>query len=110
MVKQITTTEKELKIVDLEVDGRPIRFEVPKRSGLIMSVVEKVGLDARNLDTDSTRDLLNWLGEGMSEEDGEWILARLKDPEDDFDLEEVNKIAKAILGESTNRPTRRRRG
>lgn len=109
-MKQFTTKEKEQKEVDFELDGRQIHFVVPKRSGLIMSVVNNVGLNGRNLDTDSTRDLLNWLGEGMSEEDAEWILGRLKDPDDDFDLEDINDIAKHLLGQGSNRPTRRRRG
>ncbi len=108
--KQFITTKKEEKIVEFDVDDRHIVFSVPKRSGLIASVVNNVGLDARNLDTDSTRDLLNWLGSGMSDEDGEWLFARLTDEDDAFDLEDINEIAKYILGQTTNRPSRRRRG
>jgi len=108
--KQFYTKEKEQKIVEFDLDDRHIVFTVPKRSGLIASVINKVGLDSRNLDTDSTRDLLNWLGEGLSDEDGEWIFARLTDEEDQFDLDDINEIAKYILGQSANRPTKRRRG
>lgn len=110
MSKQFETKPKEKKIVEFDIDDRHIVFEVPKKSGLIASVVNSVGLDSRNLDTDSTRDLLNWLGDGMTEEDGEWILSRLKDPKDEYDLEDINEIAKYILGQTSNRPTRRRRG
>lgn len=109
-MKEFTTKEKEQKVVDFSWDGRPIHFVTPKKAGLIASVVNNVGLDSRNLDTDSTRDLLNWLGEGMSEEDAEWVLGRLKDEDDPFDLEDVNEMAKHILGQAANRPTRRRRG
>lgn len=109
-MKQFETKEKEAKVVEFELDGRALRFTVPKRSGLIASVVNNVGLDSRNLDTDSTRDLLNWLGDGLSDEDGQWIFDRLKDPDDDFDLEEINEIAKYILGQTSNRPTKRRHG
>jgi hypothetical protein len=110
MAKQFTTTKKEAKVVDFDLDDRHLVFTVPKKSGLIASVVNNVGLDARNLDTDSTRDLLNWLGDGFSDEDGKWVLDRLSDPDDDFDLEDINEIAKYILGQASNRPTRRRRG
>lgn len=110
MGKEFTTKEKEAKVVDFTLDGRDMLFTMPKKAGLIMSVVNNVGLDQRNLDTDSTRDLLNWLGEGMSEEDAEYLLGRLKDPDDYFDLEDVNEIAKHLLGQGSNRPTRRRRG
>lgn len=109
-MKTFETKIKEQKVVEFEIDGRSIIFTTPKKAGLIASVVNNVGLDSRNLDTDSTRDLLNWLGEGMSEEDADWILERLKDPDDDFDLSDVNEVAKYILGQASNRPTRRRRG
>lgn len=110
MGKQFVTQEKERKTVEFDVDDRHIVFQVPKKSGLIASVVNKVGLDSRNLDTDSTRDLLNWLGEGMTEDDSAWLLGRLLDPDDEFDLDDINEIAKYILGQTTNRPSRRRRG
>ncbi len=110
MGKQFVTQEKERKVVEFDVDDRHIVFQVPKKSGLIASVVNKVGLDSRNLDTDSTRDLLNWLGEGMTEDDSKWLLDRLLDVDDEFDLEDINEIAKYILGQTSNRPTRRRRG
>ena len=109
-MKTFETKAKEAKVVEFELDGRMLKFTTPKRAGLIASVVNSVGLDSRNLDTDSTRDLLNWLGEGLSEEDSDWLLSRLTDPDDDFDLEEINEVAKYILGQNSNRPTRRRRG
>lgn len=109
-MKSFQTTEKEAKVIPFELDGRQMVFTTPKRAGLIASVVANVGLDGRNLDTDSTKDLLNWIGEGLSEEDAAHLLERLQDPDDDFDLMDVNEIAKYLLGQSTNRPTRRRRG
>jgi hypothetical protein len=56
------------------------------------------------------RDLLNWLGEGLGEEQAQVILDRLQNPDDDFDLAQVNDIARYLLGTSSNRPTRRRSG
>lgn len=110
-MKQFTTKEREVQIIEFELDGRVIQFRPPKRAGLITSVVNSVALDARAMDTDSTRDLLNWLGEGMVDDaDAEWILGRLQDPDDDFDIMDVNEIAKYLLSQDSNRPTRRRRG
>lgn len=109
-MKSFSTEPKEQKVIEFEVDGKALRFTMPKRAGLIASVVQNVGLDARNLDTDSTRDLLNWLGEGLGEDDAQWLLDRLTDPDDDFDLDNVNEIAKYVVGQGVNRPTRRRRG
>lgn len=109
-MKAFETKAKEQPTIEFELDGRRMVFKTPKRAGLIASVVNSVGLDSRVTDSDSTRDLLNWLGEGLSEEDAEHVLGRLQDPEDDFDLADINEIAKYLLGQSSNRPTRRRRG
>lgn len=109
-MKSFTTRAKERKVVEFEIDDRQMTFTMPKRSGLIISVVDRIGTDVRGADNDSTRDLLNWIGEGLSEEDATWLLDRLKDPDDDYDLEDVNELARYLLGQGTNRPTRRRSG
>jgi hypothetical protein len=75
-----------------------------------MSVVSSVGLDGRATETDSVRDLMNWIGEGLSEEQAKRIFDRLTDTNDDFDLDQLNEIARYLLGQSSNRPTRRRSG
>jgi hypothetical protein len=110
MAKEFTTKERERKVVEFILDGETFVFTAPKRAELIMSVVSNVGLDAKSNDSDSVRDLLNWLGDGLSEEQSNKLLDRLKDPDDDFDLEQVNEIARYLLGQASNRPTRRRSG
>jgi hypothetical protein len=108
MVKDFTTKERERQVVEFVVDGETFKFTPPKRAALIASVVSNVGLDGKSTDTDSVRDLLNWIGEGLPEEQSGRFLERLLDPEDDFDLDQVNDIARYLLGATSNRPTRRR--
>jgi hypothetical protein len=108
MVKSFETKQRERKVTEFELDGETFTFTHPKKASLIMSVVEEGGLDKNTTDSDSIRDLLNWLGEGLSEEQGDKILARLRDPQDDFDLPDVNDIARHLLAQTSNRPTRRR--
>jgi hypothetical protein len=109
-MKTFETKAREKQTVEFELDGEVFRFTPPKRAELIMSVVGTVGLDKASTDTDSVRDLMNWLGEGLSEEQSARLIDRLKDPEDDFDLDQINEIARFLLGQSSNRPTRRRSG
>jgi hypothetical protein len=109
-MKSFETKAREKQVIEFELDGESFRFTPPKRAGLIMSVVGTIGLDTTSSDTDSVRDLLNWVGEGLSEEQGQRFVDRLKDPDDDFDLEQMNEIARYLLGQSSNRPTRRRSG
>lgn len=110
MGKSFQTKERERQVVEFDVDGEQFTFTPPKRAGLIASVVSTVGLNRVSTETDSVRDLLNWLGEGLPDDQAERILARLNDPDDDFDLDTVNEIARYVLGQSSNRPTRRRFG
>ena len=108
--KSFETKVREKQVVEFELDGESFRFTPPKRAELIMSVVSSVGLDGRATESDSVRDLLNWIGEGLSEEQAKRLLDRLSDPDDNFDLADINEIARYLLGQSTNRPTRRRSG
>lgn len=109
-VKSFETKAREKQVVEFELDGESFRFTPPKRSGLIMSVVSSAGLDGRSTDTDSVRDLMNWIGKGLSDEQAQRIFDRLTDEDDDFDLDQLNEIARHLLGQSSNRPTRRRSG
>lgn len=107
-MKEFTTKERERQTIEFSIDGEVFTFTPPKRAELIMSVVSSVGLDRPVTESDSVRDLLNWLGEGLGEQQAERIMSRLSDPDDDFDLAQVNEIARYLLGQSSNRPTRRR--
>jgi hypothetical protein len=109
-MKSFETKAREKQVVEFELDGETFRFTPPKRAELIMSVVSSVGLDGRATETDSVRDLMNWIGEGLSEEQAKRIFDRLTDTNDDFDLDQLNEIARYLLGQSSNRPTRRRSG
>lgn len=110
MTKEFTTKKRESRPVPFSIDGEDFVFTPPKRAGLIMSVVTNVGLEKAGTDSDSTRDLLNWVSEGLPEEQAQVLLDRLKDPDDDFDLEQINDIARYLLSQSSNRPTKRRSG
>lgn len=109
MTKEFTTKERPPKITEFDLDGEHYVFTAPKRAGLVMSVVTTVGVDGKgSTDSDSVRDLLNWVGDGLPEDQAARLLGRLQDPDDDFDLENMNEIARYLLGQSSNRPTRRR--
>lgn len=109
MVKEFTTKQREKETIEFILDGETFHFTPPKRAGLIMSVVASTGLDKQTTDNDSARDLLNWVSDGLGDE-AERILERLQDPDDDFDLEQLNEVARYLLAQSSNRPTRRRSG
>lgn len=108
MAKEFSTKSRERRQIEFTLDGETFTFTPPKRAELIMSVIAEDGLNSKGTDTDSIRDMLNWLGDGLGETQAASLLARLRDPDDDLDLDTVNEIARYLLGQSSNRPTRRR--
>lgn len=106
--KEFTTTKREAVVVEFDLDGEHYTFTAPKQAELLASVVSKVGLHGQSVSTDGVKDLMNWLGEGLPEEQAERLLERLRDPEDDFDLPDINKLARYLLTQTSGRPTKRR--
>jgi hypothetical protein len=110
MTKDFTTAKRERKVVEFTLDDETYTFTAPKQAGLVMSVVQTVGVDKASTDSDAVRDLLNWLGDGLPDEQATRLLARLQDPDDDLDLAQINDIARYLISQVSNRPTRRRSG
>jgi len=51
------------------------------------------------------RDFLDWFGAGLSEEDGEWVLAKLLDPSDPLEVTDVIEIINDLIEDIAARPT-----
>jgi hypothetical protein len=54
---------------------------------------------------ETVRQFLDWFGAGLSEEDGEHVLDRLKDPDDPLEFEDVIDVIQGLIEEITSRPT-----
>lgn len=52
----------------------------------------------------ATKALLDWFAGGLSDDDEEWIIGRLKDPGDWLDFHHINDIAKGLIGVMSGRP------
>jgi hypothetical protein len=107
-MKKFTTEKREEQIIEFEIDDEMYTFTTPKRASLATSVLTTVGLHRPLTDSESLRDLLNWFSEGLGEEQNARLMARLEDPEDDFDLPDVTRIARWLITETSGRPTKRR--
>ena len=97
-MREFTTIKKEAPPpIEFAIDGREMGFTAPGWAPILLADNSQVG--------GLTRAYLDWLGAGLSDEDGEWILDRLMDPEDDFDLPDITAVIFGILEEVTGRPT-----
>jgi hypothetical protein len=82
--------------VEFSVDGREMTFHTPGWAPIVL--MRSSG------PLDVTRTYLDWLGAGLPDEDAKWLLDRLLDPTDDFDLPEITDIIMGLMEEVTGRP------
>jgi hypothetical protein len=83
--------------ITFDLDGETYSFIPQKTTALAVS-----GL---NGGADQIKGQLNWLGAGLSKEQGDRILARLTDTDDDLELRTVIEIVNYLLTEMSGRPT-----
>jgi len=84
---------------DLEGRDHTYTFVPPKQAVMVLPM----------LDADSelvaAKAAFEWLDLGMSEEDREHLLARLKDAQDDLDFPHVEEVVTALVERTSARPT-----
>lgn len=93
-------------------DLRPITFKLgddheyvftpPKTAAMLMPILDPSGED---LGMDLTRATFDWLGDGLSDEDNDLILERLRDPADDLDSDTLTAVVTALSEKVSGRPT-----
>jgi hypothetical protein len=82
--------------IHFKVDGRELAFTPPGWAPILLLSPDQP--------MDITRGYLDWLGAGMSDEDGQYILNRLLDPTDEFDLEDITPVILGLVQEASGRP------
>lgn len=78
-------------------------FTPPKNAIMLMPLMG--GSDAQVAGLGLTKATYDWLGEGLSKEDNERIIARLRDPKDDLDAPDLEKVVEALADRVVKRPT-----
>lgn len=101
MGKSYNTKHRERKVMTFELDGRQFSFRAPKNSHLVLPLIG--GNDAAPVTA-----MFNWLSDGLSEEDNQFIIDRLQDDDDDFDIDDLQEIVEDLIAEATGRPTKPR--
>lgn len=97
MTKEFTTSAKRKKPIEFTLDGTEYQFTPPKQAGMVLDFLET---------GDELGAMMDWVNEGLGEEQAAAIEARLKDPDDDFDFEELTNISRWLVEEATGRPTK----
>jgi hypothetical protein len=91
---------KEPITFDIEGKKREYKFTPPKQAEMILPMLQ----NAEN-ELMAAKAAFEWLDKGMSEEDIAHMEARLKDPEDDFDIPHLEEIVTGLVEAVGARPT-----
>lgn len=97
-----TTAKRRAKPITFTLDGEDYEFTPPKRAAAVVDLVLS-GQEANGLAT--TRVAFDWISAGLPEEQNDRLVERLKDPEDDFDIENLENLLEWLRKRSEGRPT-----
>ena len=97
---EFTTAKRRVQPITFTLDGREFSFTPPKSAVMVLPVLDKSANDA-----DMVRATFDWLGAGLPEEDVQYLMDRLKDPEDDLDIDQIGEVIEALGEEIAGRPT-----
>lgn len=124
-MKAFTSNPTELgKVIDFELDGETYEFLPPKTSTQVIAMMQVKGNDTAS-DLQRVGAMFDWLANGLNKEHQprkgrkaqvghrEYVegckacllQARLEDPQDDLEIEQVMEVITWLMGESTGRPT-----
>lgn len=92
------TPKKTKQTVEVDIDGRTVKFTKPKDAVLVLPMIDGGDANAQ------VKALFDWVGQGLNKKDEAWLESRLRDPSDDFDLSDLNAIVELITGELSSVP------
>lgn len=99
MSLEFKTATKRKDPITFTLDDDTYEFTPQKSAGVILSIMEDSDEAA------ALKAMFDWLSDGLSEEDDKKLIARLKDPEDEFDWPDMQEIIQELQKELSGRPT-----
>lgn len=91
--------------VIITADDHDYVFTPPKRAVASLPIIEQIEAGEMMTQIELMRSEFNWLGAGLSDEDNARIRARLIDPDDDLDIDDLSELMKLLQGKLAGRPT-----
>lgn len=85
-------------------DDHEYKFNPPKNAVMLMPIFDR-DKDDDEMGIGLTRSTFDWLGDGLSEDDNQRILRRLRDSKDDLDTDTLNQVIEGLSEQVGGRPT-----
>jgi hypothetical protein len=93
-----TTAARRTEAITFTLDGVEFHFTPPKVAGFVLPVVDDDEIG-------TFRGMMEWLGNGLPDDQEALLEARLRDPDDDLDVPDLTDIFMALVGRVGARPT-----
>lgn len=93
-----TSAKRSKKPIKFTLDGDEYSFTPPKQAGMAMPFLDDSG-------SNELKVVMDWLGDGLPEDQVARLITRLKDPEDDFDIPTLKDVIKGLVEKVTGNPT-----
>lgn len=104
---QFVTAKRRVKPIGFAIDDTEYEFNPPKQAGMVLPILDKaqrVGTPDENM-VKAAAAYYDWFFDGLDEVAGKQIVARLSDPEDDFDTTNLDGIIEWCQKQVAGRPT-----
>ena len=93
---EFTTAKRRVEPITFKIDGEEFSFAPPKTAPAMFAMFDG---------SPEAKVTFDWLGDGLPEEQNDRLIARLKDPKDDFDVQNLEVIVKWLMEKVSGRPT-----
>jgi hypothetical protein len=102
--KQFTTAKRRTKPIVFDLDGDTYHFTAPKTAGMVLTVIDNGEAGDANSPF-AAKATLDWLSQGLPDEENARLIERLRDPKDDFDFPDLGPIIEYLVEQATGNPT-----
>lgn len=93
---EFKTAKRRAKSITFKIDDDEYTFTPPKMAPALLGMLEG---------ETEMKATFDWIGQGLAEGEEERLIGRLKDPKDDFDLDNLETITRWLMEQVTGRPT-----
>lgn len=80
-------------------DDHLYSFEPVKQAEMVLPLIQSKG------DLEAVKTAFSWLDKGLSQNDQDHMVARLRDPEDDLDTDTIEDVVEKLIEAVSGRPT-----
>lgn len=98
MSLEFKTAKKRRDPIPFTIDGDSYTFTPPQTGRIAVAMMS-------GDENEMIKETFDWLSNGLPEEQTKRLMDRLRDPDDEFDMEDLTQLVQGLQQEVTGRPT-----